>query len=227
MCVAARPSTRHHPHRMSVPPGRIVWGRCIPNNQCCTDGDCPAATPRCCSGACVDVLTDVKHCGRCGAGCKFNEQCSVGSCRCGTDSSAAPGVAVARRPVAAVMRKRCTSTPYLYPSRRAPQESRRASGPRGAVGRKLCPLAPAAPGNDLRPWRLCYSSTPCVEDLTAYCQRPENRLCGVWPGPCGRPVDCGSCPPGPTAICAQWGVPRLSQRTPTRDAAPHLRPYCE
>src|SRR5215204_160450 len=57
---------------------RVCQGGCIPSNQCCTDGDCPASTPSCCGGGCVNILTNLGHCGRCGAGCGFNEQCGSG-----------------------------------------------------------------------------------------------------------------------------------------------------
>src|SRR5215203_142415 len=33
---------------LSCPEGqRVCQGSCIPSNQCCTDGDCPASTPTC------------------------------------------------------------------------------------------------------------------------------------------------------------------------------------
>ncbi len=66
-------------------------GGCIPNNQCCTDGDCPGSSPACCDRECVNVLTDERHCGSCGAGCGFGEQCVSGNCRCGATAACAPG----------------------------------------------------------------------------------------------------------------------------------------
>jgi hypothetical protein len=67
----------------SCPGGQKVCnGDCIPNNQCCTGSDCPAASPTCCGGACVNVQFDARNCGRCGAACGLNEQCVSGGCRC-------------------------------------------------------------------------------------------------------------------------------------------------
>jgi len=179
-------------------------GRCIPNNQCCTDSDCPAATPRCCSGACVDVLTDVKHCGRCGAGCLFNERCSAGSCRCGTSPGSCGGGQSCCPPQSCV----CNPVNFLDPV------SCTSAGPTCPPGVAVCVGTTGACGMNRLPARACcpagticddgacrYSSTACVEDATAYCQLPGERRCGMWPGPCGRPVDCGSCPPGPTPVC--------------------------
>ena len=62
---------------------KVCNGNCIPNNQCCTDSDCPVATQDCCGGACVDVQSDVRNCGACGTRCSLNEQCIGGACRCG------------------------------------------------------------------------------------------------------------------------------------------------
>jgi hypothetical protein len=187
------------------PPGqKPCGGSCIPNNQCCTDGDCPAATPRCCSGACVDVLTDVKHCGRCGAGCLFNEQCSVGSCRCDTRPgscgsgglSCCPPLSCSCNPVNFLDPVTCDSVPTCPPGVAVCVGTTAGCGFDRLPSRACCPAGTICDDGACR-----YSSTPCVEDLTAYCQLPGERRCGVWPGPCGRPVDCGSCSPGPTPVC--------------------------
>ena len=94
-CLAkAKDTTSQPPPPPIAPPcpegKRLCNGACIPSNQCCTDGDCPASTPTCCGGGCVSVLTDLGHCGRCGAGCGFNEQCSTGVCRCGNNPDGCP-----------------------------------------------------------------------------------------------------------------------------------------
>jgi hypothetical protein len=79
----------------SCPGGqKVCGGTCIPNNQCCTNSDCPQGTPQCCGGACVNVLTDVRNCGSCGAACLFNEVCTSGACLCiagGGTCSTTPG----------------------------------------------------------------------------------------------------------------------------------------
>lgn len=70
--------------------GRCAWtcpggqkdcaGECIPSNQCCTSSDCPAATPDCCGGACVDAATDPHNCGGCGVRCSGGRACIGGVC---------------------------------------------------------------------------------------------------------------------------------------------------
>ena len=70
--------------------GRCAWscpggqkncaGECIPSNQCCTSSDCPAATPDCCGGVCVDAATDARNCGGCGTRCSGDRACIGGIC---------------------------------------------------------------------------------------------------------------------------------------------------
>jgi hypothetical protein len=70
--------------------GRCAWecpggqkacaGECIPSNQCCTSSDCPAATPECCGGACVDPETDPRNCGGCGVRCSRGQACVDSAC---------------------------------------------------------------------------------------------------------------------------------------------------
>jgi hypothetical protein len=70
--------------------GRCAWecpggqkacaGECIPSNQCCTSSDCPAVTPDCCGGACVDSATDTRNCGSCGTRCSGYWACIGGMC---------------------------------------------------------------------------------------------------------------------------------------------------
>jgi hypothetical protein len=72
----------------SCPGGQKVCdSNCIPNNQCCTNRDCPASSPTCCGGACLNVLTDERNCGTCGTRCSVNEHCVTGACRCGANGT--------------------------------------------------------------------------------------------------------------------------------------------
>ncbi len=55
-----------------------------------TDAACPAGYDTC-DGRCVDVATNVDHCGRCGAACALTddgrgEQCVAGECGCASDA---------------------------------------------------------------------------------------------------------------------------------------------
>src|SRR5215217_810785 len=67
----------------SCPSGqKVCRDACIPNNQCCTNDDCPAANPTCCGGVCVNAQIDERNCGICGRHCTVNEQCVGGQCLC-------------------------------------------------------------------------------------------------------------------------------------------------
>ena len=47
-------------------------------------GPCPCASGlACCDGVCIDVLSDVNHCGECGSPCGANRTCNAGRCWCG------------------------------------------------------------------------------------------------------------------------------------------------
>src|SRR5690606_5735751 len=47
--------------------------------RCGTGGPCPAGQ-RCCGGECVDINSNVGHCGACGRVCGGSEQCCSGLC---------------------------------------------------------------------------------------------------------------------------------------------------
>jgi hypothetical protein len=45
--------------------------------------------------------------------------------------------------------------------------------------------------------QICKGGTECcTEDQAAFCAPPGEIRCGPWDGPCGRRLDCGSCPVG-------------------------------
>jgi len=47
-------------------------------------GPCPCTSGlACCDGVCIDVLSDVNHCGECGSPCGANRTCNSGRCWCG------------------------------------------------------------------------------------------------------------------------------------------------
>jgi len=60
----------------------------------CTDATgavaCCPQNEACCGRACLDVQTDVRNCGSCGARCRINEQCIGGKCYCDTDLGSCP-----------------------------------------------------------------------------------------------------------------------------------------
>jgi hypothetical protein len=47
-----------------------------PVDVCCAEGQTV------CGGTCVDLRTNVSHCGRCGNGCHINARCTDGTCTC-------------------------------------------------------------------------------------------------------------------------------------------------
>jgi hypothetical protein len=68
---------------LACPTGqKLCAGGCILSHLCCIASDCPPTVPTCCAGACINVQTDARHCGGCGAGCKINERCVGGQCSC-------------------------------------------------------------------------------------------------------------------------------------------------
>jgi hypothetical protein len=60
--------------------------RCIPSNQCCRHGDCPAAAPRCCQGACLTVECCTS------ADCRGGKTCPDGTCACPPERPLCPDV---------------------------------------------------------------------------------------------------------------------------------------
>ncbi|KAJ0046785.1 hypothetical protein Pint_04045 [Pistacia integerrima] len=56
------------------PPG--CWNR----PWICRQGEPPGSRMRCCRNRCVDVSSDVNHCGLCGTRCPFTWQCCRGFC---------------------------------------------------------------------------------------------------------------------------------------------------
>jgi hypothetical protein len=59
----------------SCPSGqKVCAGNCIPSNQCCTNADCPAASPRCCRGSCSQCCTE--------ADCPPSAACFNAACIC-------------------------------------------------------------------------------------------------------------------------------------------------
>ncbi|MCK6510409.1 SUMF1/EgtB/PvdO family nonheme iron enzyme [Myxococcota bacterium] len=56
------------------------------SDETCQEGECKKTTPNCpppntdCSGACVDLKKDDKHCGSCGQPCQQKEACVEGKC---------------------------------------------------------------------------------------------------------------------------------------------------
>ncbi len=63
------------------PGGMCTGGRCV----------CAGSGLLLCSGRCVDVMTDVNHCGRCGNFCPSGSACVGGACVCGTGRTACSG----------------------------------------------------------------------------------------------------------------------------------------
>eukprot|EP00897_Mesotaenium_endlicherianum_P005164 jgi/Mesen1/4676/ME000241S03714 len=81
----------HHPGKGHHPPGqghhppgvghRLPRGRknCLYYPDRCSSPEL-AATPTCCSKSCVNLLTDVNHCGTCNTICADGDGCCSGSC---------------------------------------------------------------------------------------------------------------------------------------------------
>ncbi len=59
----------------------------------CTDGRCVCAASglSLCSGRCIDTMTDINNCGRCGNYCPSSSACVGGTCVCGTGRTACSG----------------------------------------------------------------------------------------------------------------------------------------
>ncbi|XP_038685369.1 stigma-specific STIG1-like protein 4 [Tripterygium wilfordii] len=64
--------TNHDPRPR--PPG--CWKR----SWICKQGQQPGTRMRCCKNQCVDILSDVNHCGLCGIRCPFTRRCCKGFC---------------------------------------------------------------------------------------------------------------------------------------------------
>ncbi len=73
-------------------------GRDCNAGETCMDGDCWCGTETgcpagsaCCSGSCVNTMTNPEHCGGCGLACNPNETCSGATCNCGDDVGCGAG----------------------------------------------------------------------------------------------------------------------------------------
>lgn len=80
-----------------APPADTCDPAC-PTGALCVDGACfcPVPTAFCPTDGCVDLQTDVTHCGTCATACATGATCTAGSCVCPTGESVCNGVCVNR-----------------------------------------------------------------------------------------------------------------------------------
>lgn len=160
--------------------GRCAWrcpggqkdcaGECIPSNQCCTASDCPAITPACCGGACLDTATDRHNCGACGVRCAGDRACTGGVCE---ESCASYGASACATPSTECGANilTCGSNPNCW-----------AMPTTGG-----CCACAGSPG---RARQACTGNQDC--ELAAQCN-PSGRTCiGNQELPCRSDADCAS-----------------------------------
>src|SRR5512141_1145277 len=95
-------------HRSRIAPAMTVFTAAMMSTLGALVGGCGGGTPgtsttggcaepsKVCSGVCVDLKSDPRHCGACGTACPTGQVCSDGKCGtyCGTDLTACAGSCV-------------------------------------------------------------------------------------------------------------------------------------
>jgi hypothetical protein len=167
---------------LSCPTGQsCVNGQCklvCPTGQDeCLGTCCPAATPTCCAGTCVDLKTNRFNCGSCGNGCPLGQDCVNGVCQkvCPSGQIACGNVCV---------------NPQTDPNN--------CGGCGTSCGTGFCVngvCKPCSDGRDRCGTNCCISTATCCADKCVDLQS-DSRNCGACGSPCFTVCLDAECPCG-------------------------------